>query len=52
MQQHAEISDLELFEALVGTWTTESILPIYPSAGDPLGGGGERNGGCPDNPAR
>ena len=31
MQQHAEISELEPFEALVGTWTTESIHPIYPT---------------------
>ena len=31
MQQHAEISDLEPFEALVGTWVTESIHPIYPT---------------------
>ena len=31
MQQHAEISDLEPFEALVGTWTTEATHRIYPS---------------------
>jgi hypothetical protein len=31
MQQHAGISDLEPFEALVGTWVTESIHPIYPT---------------------
>ena len=31
MQQHPEISELEPFEALVGTWTTEATHPIYPS---------------------
>jgi hypothetical protein len=31
MQQHAEISELEPFEALVGTWTTEATHPMYPS---------------------
>ncbi len=31
MQQHAAISELDPFEALVGTWTTEATHPIYPS---------------------
>ena len=31
MQQQTEISDLEPFEALVGTWTTESVHPRYPT---------------------
>jgi hypothetical protein len=31
MPQQAEVSDLEPFEALVGTWTTEAIHPIYPT---------------------
>jgi hypothetical protein len=31
MQPHAEISVLEPFEALVGSWTTESIRQMYPS---------------------
>jgi hypothetical protein len=31
MQQHDEISELEPFEALVGTWTTEATHRMYPS---------------------
>ena len=30
MQQHAEISELEPFEALVGTWTTEATHQALP----------------------
>src|SRR6184192_1614987 len=30
MQQDAEISELEPFEALVGTWTTEATHPALP----------------------
>ena len=30
MQQHAEISNLEPFGALVGTWTTEATHPALP----------------------
>jgi hypothetical protein len=32
MQQHAEISELEPFEALVGTWTTEATHVALPGA--------------------
>ena len=31
MQHDAEFSELEPFEALVGTWTTEAIHQLYPS---------------------
>jgi hypothetical protein len=32
MQQHAEIYELEPFEALVGTWTTEATHVALPDA--------------------